>query len=217
MSVAKYKSLWGSQQKTHIIIAVPSILFPCNIGLPVNLKEVLKILISRFQNKGIDFVLSGGLALSTMGIFRFTKDIDFLIFEESKKSIHDIMTDLDYQKQDFSTEEIFSYWSPIKALGQIDYLFARRKYTRAMMRRAKKCPVFDGEYMLKTILPEDLIGLKIQAISNDPANRFPVDASDIQRILQIKTNEIDMELVRKYFELFSKEDLLDEWLGKNNR
>jgi hypothetical protein len=145
VSVAKYKSLWGSQQKTHIIIAVPSILFPCNIGLPVNLKEVLKILISRFQNKGIDFVLSGGLALSTMGIFRFTKDIDFLIFEESKKSIHDIMTDLDYQKQDFSTEEIFSYWSPIKALGQIDYLFARRKYTRAMMRRAKKCPVFDGE------------------------------------------------------------------------
>ena len=111
----------------------------------MNLKEVLKILISRFQNKGIDFVLSGGLALSTMGIFRFTKDIDFLVFEESKKSIHDIMTDLGYQKQDFSTEEIFSYWSPIKALGQIDYLFARRKYTRAMMRRAKKCPVFDGE------------------------------------------------------------------------
>ena len=183
----------------------------------MNLKEVLKILISRFQDKGIDFVLSGGLALSTMGIFRFTKDIDFLVFEESKKSIHDIMTDLGYQKQDFSTEEIFSYWSPIKALGQIDYLFARRKYTRAMMRRAKKCPVFDGEYMLKTILPEDLIGLKIQAISNDPTNRFPVDAPDIQRILQIKTNEIDMELVRNYFELFSKEDLLDEWLGKNNR
>jgi hypothetical protein len=36
----------------------------------MNLKEVLKILISRFQKKGIDFVLTGGLALSTMGIFR---------------------------------------------------------------------------------------------------------------------------------------------------
>jgi hypothetical protein len=40
----------------------------------MNLKEVSKILISRFQDKGIDFVLSGGLALSTMGIFRLTKD-----------------------------------------------------------------------------------------------------------------------------------------------
>jgi hypothetical protein len=183
----------------------------------MNLKEVLKIIISRFQNKSIDFVLTGGLALSTMGIFRFTKDIDFLVNDESKEIIHEIMTDLAYQKQEFSTEEIFSYWSPIKALGQVDYLFARRKYTKAMMRRAKKSSVFDGKYRLKTILPEDLIGLKVQAISNDPGNRFPVDAPDIQRILQIKINEIDMKLVRMYFELFSKEDLLDEWLDEINR
>ena len=42
----------------------------------MNLKEVIKILITRFQKKDIDFVLTGGLALSTMGIFRFTKDKD---------------------------------------------------------------------------------------------------------------------------------------------
>jgi len=82
------------------------------------------------------------------------------------------------------------------------------------MRRAKKSSIFDGKYKLKTILPEDLIGLKVQAISNDPRNRFPVDAPDIQRILQIKSNEIDMELVRSYFQLFSKGDLLNEWLDK---
>jgi len=183
----------------------------------MNLKEVIKILITRFQKKDIDFVLTGGLALSTMGIFRFTKDIDFLVYEESKEAIHEIMMDLAYQKQEFSTEEIISYLSPIKALGQVDYIFARRKYTKAMMQRAKKSPVFDGKFKLKTILPEDLIGLKVQAISNDPANRLPVDAPDIQRILQIKIDEIDMELVRMYFELFNKEDLLDEWLDKINQ
>jgi len=32
----------------------------------------------QIPKKDIDFVLTGGLALSTMGIFRFTKDIDFL-------------------------------------------------------------------------------------------------------------------------------------------
>ncbi len=183
----------------------------------MNLKEVVKILITRFQQKDIDFVLTGGLALSTMGIFRFTKDIDFPVYEESKETIHDIMTDLSYQKQEFSTEEIISYWSPIKALGQVDYIFARRKYTKAMMLRAKKSPVFDGKFELKTILPEDLVGLKVQAISNDPGNRLSVDAPDIQRILQIKLDEIDMELVRMYFELFSKEDLLDEWINEIKR
>ena len=56
----------------------------------MNLKEVLKTLVARFQQKNIDFVLSGGLALSTMGIFRFTKDIDFVVQEESKEAIHEI-------------------------------------------------------------------------------------------------------------------------------
>ncbi|MDY6988803.1 MAG: nucleotidyl transferase AbiEii/AbiGii toxin family protein [Thermodesulfobacteriota bacterium] len=50
----------------------------------MNLKEVLKALIARFHNQKTDFVLAGGLALSTMGIFRFTKDIDILVFEENK-------------------------------------------------------------------------------------------------------------------------------------
>jgi len=180
----------------------------------MNLKEVLKILISRFQKGEIDFVLSGGLALSTMGIFRFTKDIDFLVYEEAKSAIHEIMNDLDYQKQEFSNEDIFSYLSPLKALGQVDYLFARRRYTRAMMHRAKKRSIFDGEYEVKTLLPADLIGLKVQAISNDPGNRFPVDAPDIQRILQINIDKIDMELVKEYFRIFDKESLLDEWLDQ---
>jgi len=50
----------------------------------MKLKEVLKILIDRFQKEDIDFVLSGGLALSTMGIFRFTKDKGFFKLKAMK-------------------------------------------------------------------------------------------------------------------------------------
>ena len=177
----------------------------------MNLKEVIKTLIARFHQKKIDFVLSGGLALSTMGIFRFTKDIDFLVHEESKETIHEIMTGLGYEKQDFSSEEIISYLSSLKVFGQVDFLVARRKYTKTMMTRARINPIFDGEFEVKTLLPEDLIGLKIQAISNDPENRYVVDAPDIQRLLALHHDKMDMELVREYFRLFNKEDLLDEW------
>ncbi len=179
----------------------------------MNLKEVLKTLIARFSKKNIDFVLSGGLALSTMGIFRFMNDIDFVVQEESKVGIHEIMAELGYEKQDFSTEEIVSYFSPLRVFGQVDFLLARRRYTRAMMRRARKSPVFGGEFEVKTLLPEDLIGLKIQAIANDPRNRYVIDAPDIQRILRLHMDKMDMDLVREYFRIFDKEALLDEWLG----
>ena len=179
----------------------------------MNLKEVLKTLMERFHEQKIDFVLCGGLALSTMNIFRFTNDIDFLVFEETRVSIHEIMTDLGYELQDFSSDEIVAYMSPVKVFGQVDFLLARRKYTRDMIRRAVKKEIFDGEYEVKTLLPEDLIGLKIQAIYNDPKNRYLIDAPDIQRLLALHKDKMDMQLVREYFKIFGKEDLLDEWLG----
>ncbi|MDY6862570.1 MAG: hypothetical protein SV062_06220, partial [Thermodesulfobacteriota bacterium] len=124
---------------------------------------------------------------------------------------------LGYEKQDFSNDEIISYLSPLNVFGQVDFLLARRKYTRAMMQRAKKNFVFGGELVIKTLLPEDLIGLKIQAISNDPKNRYLIDAPDIQRLFGLHLAKMDMALVREYFSLFDKEDLLDEWLGNIKR
>jgi len=181
----------------------------------MNLKETLKTLIAMFNEQKVDFVLSGGLALSTMNVFRFTKDIDFLIFEESREKVHEIMMRLGYELQDFSSDEIRSYLSPLKVFGQVDFLLAKRKYTRAMMRRALKKDVFNGLFQVKTVRIEDLMGLKIQAIVNDPENRYLIDAPDIQRLLSIHRDHIDMEVVREYFKIFDKEALLDEWLDRN--
>lgn len=182
----------------------------------MNFKEVLKTLMGRLQKKQIDFALCGGLALTTLGLFRFTKDIDLMVPEESMEDIEKIMTELGYEKQDFSNDEILSFWSPLKVFGQIDFLIARRKYARAMLMRAQKTPVFDGTIEVKTLLPEDLIGLKIQALVNDPEHRTLVDAPDIQRILQLHKDTLDMNLVREYFQLFDKEVLLNEWLAKTD-
>jgi hypothetical protein len=48
----------------------------------MNFKVVLQNLLRRFSEAGVEVALSGGLALSTMGVFRFTKDIDFVVLEE---------------------------------------------------------------------------------------------------------------------------------------
>ena len=180
----------------------------------MNFKVILKNLLSRFSEAGVEVALSGGLALSTMGVFRFTKDIDFLVLEEWVEIVDRIMVELGYEKQGFSTQEIVSYISPLKVFGQVDFLVARRKYSRAMLNRAREMPVLDGEVTVKALLPEDLIGLKLQAIVNDPANRYGVDAPDIQQLLKLHGSSMDMNLVREYFRLFEKEDLLDEWLKR---
>jgi hypothetical protein len=59
---------------------------------------------------------------------------------------------------------------------------------------------------------EDLIGLKVQAIVNDPKNRYQVDAPDIHQLLKLHRDRMNMELVREYFRIFDKEALLNAWL-----
>jgi predicted nucleotidyltransferase len=81
-----------------------------------------------------------------------------------------------------------------------------------MMSRAENKPVFNDSLQVKTLRPEDIIGLKIQAFHNDPGNRYFVDVPDIQQLLTLHGQSMDMGLVREYFRLFKKENLLDEWL-----
>jgi hypothetical protein len=178
----------------------------------MNFKEVLLLLLKRFADHGVECALSGGLALSTMGVFRFTRDVDFLLLAENADAVDRIMADLGYEKQDFSNPEIVSYRSPLKVLGQVDFLLAKRAYTKAMLQRAKVTPVLDGALTVRTLLPEDVIGLKVQAIANDPENRFAIDAPDIQQLMRLHRGSLDMALVREYFRIFEKEDLFNEWL-----
>ncbi|MDZ7696495.1 MAG: nucleotidyltransferase [Deltaproteobacteria bacterium] len=166
----------------------------------------------KFSAEGIDFVLSGGFALCTMEVIRFTRDIDFIIYEKDREAVDRIMTEFGYEKQDFSTDEIVSYWSPLKVFGQVDFLLAKRKYTKSMMKQADLKPIFDGGLQVNTVRPEDLIGLKVQAIANDPESRYMIDKPDILRLLKLHHDKMDMTLVREYFRLFEMEGLLNEWL-----
>lgn len=97
-------------------------------------------------------------------------------------------------------------------MGQVDFLVARRKYSRAMIERARDVSILDGALTVKALRAEDLIGLKLQALLNDPQNRQSIDAPDIQRLLKLHRSRMDMDRVREYFRLFDKEELLDEWL-----
>ncbi len=110
----------------------------------MNLKEVLKTLVARLNEREVEFALSGELALNSMGIFRFTNHLDFLLEASHKDLADEVMRDLGCEMQDLSTQEIVSYLSPLRICGQVDFLLARRKYTRAMLARARKVAVFWG-------------------------------------------------------------------------
>jgi hypothetical protein len=95
----------------------------------------------------------------------------------------------------------------------VDLLFARRSYGKAMLARAAARPVLGVS--LKVVDATDLIGLKVQASSNDPTRRHR-DLADIQSLLR-SARELDLVRAREYFRLFDREKELEALLEGRHR
>ena len=168
-------------------------------------KSVLSILLKRFEENNIDYGLIGGFALGLWGVGRTTVDIDFLVKRDDMKKTDGIMLEAGYECK-YKSENVSQYVSPLKVFGEVDFLHAFREASLEMLKRAEEKEIFGGSLKIKLLRPEDLIGLKLQAIKNTP-EREQKDMMDIESLLSIHGKEIDWSLVKGYFKIFNMEEL----------
>ena len=179
----------------------------------MDFKTVLKKILSEFEREGIRYALMGGFALGVWGLPRGTVDIDFLVEHNHLNQIKKIMANLGY-KCIYETENVSQYISPEKTFGEIDFLHAFREPSREMLKRSVVKEIFQGEIRIKVLKPEDLIGLKVQAIANDES-RKAFDLADIESLLSRFRQELDWNLINKYFEIFNFREIFLELKKKH--
>jgi hypothetical protein len=177
----------------------------------MDLERVLVRLSAAFQEAGIDFALIGGLALAAHGAARATAGLDLLADGACDADVHRILLGLGYECL-HRTPDVANYAASEPAHGRVDFVFARQKYGKAMLARAAAHPVLGVS--LRVVDAADLIGLKVQASSNDPSRRHR-DLADIQSLL--RSPQLDLVRVREYFRLFDREKELDVLLEEIRR
>ncbi len=171
----------------------------------MDFKLVLEKLLTAFKEHNIRYALTGGFAMGLWGGSRSTVDLDFLVHKDDMNKVHEIMVDMGYERYNH-TENVSQYISPKKIFGGIDFIHAFRKASLEMLHRAKAKDIFGGNLKIKTLLPEDIIGLKLQSIFNDPS-RGKIDIADIEVLVSLYRDLLNMELVSEYFKVFGMEDL----------
>ena len=164
---------------------------------------VFKFLVNTLQDNKISFALIGGFAMQCAGVTRTTLDIDLIILSENAPKIKEIMLSHGYNLI-HESEDILNFVGKKFELGRVDFLLAHRKYTLAMLKRAKGKSMLDGQLKVKVLRPEDLIGLKIQSSSNDP-QRLKQDMADITALITNNYSRLDTTLIKEYFSLFNRE------------
>ena len=174
----------------------------------MDFKLVLEKLLTAFEKEGVRYALMGGFALGLWGVHRSTVDIDFLVNRDDLDKIHAIMSALGYQCV-HQTENVSQYVSSLSIFGEIDFLHAFREASTGMLKRAKEKKIFGESLTIKVLKPEDLIGLKVQAMSNDQSRRTS-DLSDIEHIMALHKTDLDWSIIEEYFALFGLEKMARE-------
>ena len=166
----------------------------------MDFKTVTSNLITALEKEHVSYALIGGFAVGLWGYHRATVDIDFLVNNNDMEKVRQIVEGQGYRCI-HASENVTQFLSEDKNQGKLDFLHAFRPASLSMLERAAHKTIFDGEQTIPVILPEDLIGLKVQAINNDPS-RTPMDMADIEALMNIFRTKLNWERIEGYFELF---------------
>jgi hypothetical protein len=180
----------------------------------MDFKAVLTKLAEDFQRNDIRYALMGAVALGVYGYVRGTVDIDFLVHSHDMDKVDSIMKEMDYECR-YRTENVSQYISPLKVFGEVDFLHAFRTHSLSMLERAVEKRLFDEALVVRVLMAEDIIGLKLQAVRNDES-RMALDMSDIESLLSAQQGRLDWNLLKEYFEIFEMHDIYEEFRGKFN-
>lgn len=157
-----------------------------------------------FRAADVEFALIGGLALAPHNVVRATQDIDFLVNLDQADEIESTLFRLGYGCL-YRSQDAANYQ---RGDERLDLLYAHRPIARRLLADAAAVNTPFGT--LRTVSAEGLIGLKLQALVNDPGRTQ--DLEDIRKLLRSNLETLDLGEVRSYFQLFGKEAQLDELL-----
>ena len=170
---------------------------------------VLPDLCSRLDERSVRYALIGGFGMAMRGVQRATLDLDFILAMEDLEAADEVLKSLDFTRH-FHSENV-SHYRRDEQNWRVDLLHAFRKPAMGMLDRIERLQV-EGGLSLPVAAVEDIIGLKIQAMSNDPS-RTEQDGLDVRLLIRATRDlkqSLDWELIEQYLELFDKRELLKE-------
>src|SRR2546428_3900385 len=124
--------------------------------------------------------LIGGFALPFHGVQRATGDIDFLVATEGSAALHDALRAAGAHCLHRSADAA-NYARGTSRLAPVVFIYAHRKRARDMLARARSRPLGGGRLRIPVVGAEALIGLKLQALANEPQR--VQDEADIRALV----------------------------------
>ena len=179
----------------------------------MNFPDVLGSLCREFRGK-VRFGVIGGVGVIIYGVPRGTLDVDLLIHGEDLSKADEILKHLGYSRS-HQDENIVRYVGT-GGLGVVDGLIAHRKPSLDMLTRVRQERAAGLSDPIPVVAPEDLIGLKVQAFSNDPSRKAR-DTTDIEAIAGRRGSTLDWKRIVDYYAAFGLQSVGEDLRRRHSR
>ncbi len=140
-----------------------------------NLETILDIAANQLPAAGVDCLLIGGFAVNYHGYTRNTLDVDFMIVAEQLDAVRHIMRRAEFTN--VTIEDNVAFFTSARSPLRADFLRVDRETMGKLLAHAI-CASVHG-FTLKVPALQDLLAMKIFALSQDVARRMGKDLPDI--------------------------------------
>jgi predicted nucleotidyltransferase len=164
----------------------------------MDFESALRPMIEKLNRDLIPYAVIGGFALHFWGYSRETHDLDFIIRAAQRDYIRNTMKEIGFTAF-YESENVGHYE---KGNSRVDFIFSSKPHGAQLLNRA--CDKDFLEMKLKVALPEDIIGLKVQSLANNPL-RWLKEMADSENLMMENKGKLDVDLIGDYFALFKKE------------
>ncbi len=178
--------------------------------------ELLKVVSSRLEKAGIEYMMTGSMAMALYSVPRMTRDIDIII-QVSSAHVSGVVS---LFKEDFYIDEatvrqavqdkaMFNIIHS-ESIIKVDFIVRKDEDYRVEEFSRKKSIVVDGMQIWVTS-PEDLI---LSKIVWSKGSNSEMQLRDARYMLQV-SREIDFEYLRKWAKVLGIEQLLSKAINND--
>jgi predicted nucleotidyltransferase len=171
--------------------------------------ELLKIVAARLDSEGIEYMMTGSMAMALYALPRMTRDIDIII----QISMQDISRIISLFENDFYIEKA-NVLEAIRSNGmfniihnesviKVDFIIRKQEEYRLEEFSRRTVIVIDG-VKISVVTPEDLLLSKLVWAKHSESE---LQQRDVRLLLQ-SSSGLDVGYIRKWAKVLGVEDLL---------
>lgn len=155
-----------------------------------------------FAAARVRYALIGGHAVNMYAEPRTTKDMDFIVHGDDLAKAESAMVEIGYAV--VKREKGFTQFvGAMLTQGVVDIAHGSRVFGTAMIRKARSFSYPGTPGKVPVVAPEDLIGLKVIAMANNPL-RKEQDAADIVAVARACRRSLKWKRIAEYYAIVKR-------------